>query len=149
MTSSVVHEPATQQTQEPLAKRAARGLLALAMVAVGVLHFVTPEPFVRIVPPQLPQPLLLVWASGAAEVALGAGLLAPRLRRLSAHGLVALYVAVFPANIYMAVAGVQLDPANPLPGWVPWARLPFQVLFVAWALWVRGPAAAQGSASSD
>lgn len=126
----------------PWPRAIARVLLAAAMIGVGVKHFTDPEPFVRIVPPFLPAPLWLVWISGAAEIGLGALLLVPRpaARRLARWGLVALYVAVFPANIHMAVNGVQLDPADPLPGWVPWARLPFQLLFIAWALWVTAPA---------
>lgn len=114
-----------------------RVLLALGMVSIGVLHFLRPEPFVRIVPPQLPAPWLLVYASGLAEIALGLLVLPRRTRRLAAFGLVALYVAVFPANLYMALAEVQLDPAAPLPLWMLWARLPLQVVFIAWALWVR------------
>ncbi|MBX7096967.1 MAG: DoxX family protein [Myxococcaceae bacterium] len=106
------------------------------MAGAGVLHFVTPEPFVRIVPPWLPSPLLLVWVSGVAEIALAALLLVPRARRLASYGLVALLVAVFPANVHMALAQVQMDPEHPAPAWFPWARLPFQALFIAVALWV-------------
>lgn len=122
-------------------RRFARVVLAVAMIAVGVLHFTDPEPFVRIVPPWLPAPHWLVWISGAAEVGLGALLLVPRPRArwVARWGLIALYVAVFPANIHMAVNQVQLDPADPMPGWVAWARLPFQVAFVLWALWVTRP----------
>lgn len=120
------------------------------MIAVGVLHFTDPTPFVRIVPPWLPAPLWLVWISGAAEIALGALVLVPRPRArwLARWGLVALYVAVFPANVHMAVNGVQLDPAEPIPAWVAWARLPLQALFIAWALWVTRPAAAITAPSS-
>ena len=63
----------------------------------------------------------------------------PMTRRAAAWGLVALYVAVFPANIYMAVAGIQLDPANPMPEWAGCARLPFQALLIAWAWWYTRP----------
>ena len=119
----------------------ARVVLAVAMIAVGVLHFTDPEPFVRIVPPWLPAARWLVWISGVAEIGLGALLLVPhpRARRGARWGLIALYVAVFPANIHMAVNQIQLDPADPMPGWVAWARLPFQVVFVLWALWVTRP----------
>lgn len=111
-------------------------LLAIGMVAIGVAHFVNPEPFVRIVPAALPEPLLLVHVSGAFEILGGLGLLHERTRRPAALGLVALFVAVFPANVNMAVHGIQLDPADPMPAWVAWARLPFQALFIAWALWL-------------
>ena len=85
-------------------------------------------------PPPLP-PRATVYLSGLFEVLGGLGLLLPRTRRAAAWGLIALYVAVFPANIYMALEGIQLDPADPLPAWVAWARLPFQGVFLAWAWW--------------
>ncbi len=109
-------------------------LLAFAMVAVGALHFVNPEPFARIVPPPLPAHAA-VYASGVFEILGGLGLLVPKTRRFAAWGLIALYVAVFPANIYMALNGIQLDPAHPAPEWAAWLRLPFQALFIAWAWW--------------
>ena len=115
-------------------KRLCLWILAAFMVGVGILHFVDPEPFSRIVPPPLPA-LPAVYVSGVFEILGCLGILVPRTRKLAAWGLVALYVAVFPANIYMAVAGIQLDPANPLPEWGAWVRLPFQVLFIAWAWW--------------
>jgi uncharacterized membrane protein len=113
--------------------------LAAAMVGVGVLHFVTPEPFMRIVPPALGDARLLVYVSGVFEVLGGVGLLLPQTRRAAAWGLILLYLAVFPANIYMAMEGVQIDPANPLPSWAAWARLPFQAVFIAWAYWFTRP----------
>jgi uncharacterized membrane protein len=100
------------------------------------------------VPSFLPAPLMLVYVSGVAEIALGALLLVPRTRRLAAYGLVALYLAVFPANINMAINGLQLDPDNPIPSWAAWARLPFQALFIVWALYVRGPSAKADSPRS-
>ena len=90
------------------------------MIAIGIAHFVDPEPFVRIVPSYLPAALWLVWISGAFEIAGGVGVLVPRTRRMASWGLIALYVAVFPANIHMAIHGIQLDPANPMPSWAPW-----------------------------
>lgn len=112
-----------------------RVVLAFAMVAVGVLHFVRPEPFVAIVPAVLPAPLALVLVSGAAEIAGGLGLLVPRLRRAASLGLVALYLAVLPANVNMAVNDLPLD-GQPLPRAALWLRLPLQLVFIAWALWV-------------
>jgi uncharacterized membrane protein len=107
-------------------------LLGLLMVGVGSLHFIDPEPFARIVPPPLPA-TGTVYLSGVFEILGGVGILVPKTRRFAAWGLVALYVAVFPANIYMALNGIQLDPANPMPEWGAWLRLPFQALFIAWA----------------
>jgi uncharacterized membrane protein len=116
-----------------------RVLLGAAMVAVGITHFVNPMPFVRIMPPTLPSPQLMVLVSGGFEIALGLLLLIPRTRRLAGFGLVALYLAVFPANIHMALNHIQLNPEHPMPGWVAWARLPFQVVFIMLALWVSLP----------
>lgn len=116
-------------------RRVARWLVAIAMVIVGVMHFVDPTPFVRIVPAALPAKLWLVWISGAAEIAGGLGLLVRRTRRWAGYGLIALYVAVFPANVNMAVNHIQMGD-SPLPAWVPWARLPFQAVFIALAWWV-------------
>jgi uncharacterized membrane protein len=113
--------------------RALLGLLAVGMVAIGATHFTTPEPFVRIVPPWLPAPRALVYVSGFFEIAGGLGVLLPATRKAAAWGLVALFVCVFPANVYMATSGVQPLPDQPVPEWAAWARLPFQLVFVAWA----------------
>ena len=104
--------------------------LALLFVATGTLHFLTPAPFLRIVPPGLPAPRLLVALSGAAEAAGGLGLLWPATRQVARWGLLALLLAVFPANIYMLLIQQQLG----LPLWALWARLPLQPLLM-WAVW--------------
>ena len=118
-----------------LAKRILRVILALAMTGVGVMHFTSPEPFVRIVPAALPAPLMLVYASGIAEIAGGIGILIPTLRRAAGLGLIALYVAVFPANVNMALNHLPLG-NDSVPMWALWMRLPFQIVFIAWAYWV-------------
>lgn len=110
-------------------------MLAVAMIAIGVAHFRSSRIFVQMVPPALPAPLLLVYLSGGAEIAGGLGLLLVRFRRAASLGLIALYVAVFPANVYMAWANLPLGNLH-LPSWVLWARLPFQALFIVWAYWV-------------
>lgn len=110
-----------------------RIVLAIFFIVAGILHFVIPDAYARIVPPALPAPQLLVIISGIAEILGGIGLLVPVTRRAAAWGLVALLVAVFPANIYMAVAHV------PAPGilgisWVQWLRLPLQIPLIFWAM---------------
>lgn len=117
-------------------KSATRVLVAAAMVAVGVLHFANPAPFVRIVPDALPAPEFLVYLSGGFEVAGGLGLLWSKTRHWASWGLIALYLAVFPANINMAINEIQLEPGGSMPVWAMWARLPFQLLFIAAAWWV-------------
>ena len=124
---------------EPKLKRAFRLILGLSMVAVGVLHFVEPSGFVKIVPGWLPAPLLLVQVSGFFEIAGGLGLLVGRVHRAAAWGLIALYVAVFPANINMAVNDIQPEGGH-IPTALLWLRLPFQALFIGLAWWLsRSP----------
>ena len=119
----------------PPLQLAALLLLAAVMIAIGVLHFVQPKPFVRIVPKFLPAPLALVYISGFFEILGGVGLLVPTTRAWAAWGLIALYVAVFPANIYMLTNNISPNPKKPIPRWALWLRLPFQFLFIAWAYW--------------
>ena len=116
-------------------------LVALGMGAVGALHFLQPQGFVAIVPTFLPRPLAIVYLSGVIEIVLGAALLFDRTRRWAAYGLIALFIAVFPANINMAINHIQLDPAAPIPVWAMWARLPLQFVFIflAWLLARRAP----------
>jgi uncharacterized membrane protein len=120
------------------------------MIAIGVAHFVAPEPFVRIVPAWLPAPLALVYVSGAFEILGGAGLLVPRARRAAAIGLVALFVAVFPANVNQALHQVSFDDGPPPPTWALLLRLPFQIVLIAWAVWLaRSPRATRHHQGSE
>ncbi|MCW5829657.1 MAG: DoxX family membrane protein [Deltaproteobacteria bacterium] len=116
-----------------------RYVMGALYIFAGVMHFVVPQFYVQIMPPWLPWHLELVYLSGVAEIVLGAGVLFPRYSQLSAWGIIALLVAVFPANIYMATSNVQLEG---LPEWMNqpeplqrWARLPFQAIFILWAWW--------------
>ena len=122
-----------------------RVVLAFAMIGIGILHFLSPEPFTKIVPAWLPAARTLVLVSGVFEILGGAGLLVPQTRRWASYGLVALYVAVFPANVNMAVNHISIGDA-PMPTWALWARLPFQILFIVWALWVGRSDAPRGRA---
>lgn len=116
-------------------RSALRVLLALIMIGAGVVHFVRPDGFVRIVPAFLPAPLALVLISGVFEVLGGVGLLVPFSRRWASLGLIALFVAVFPANINMAVNDIQPSGEH-VPTLLLWLRLPLQALLIAWAWWV-------------
>jgi uncharacterized membrane protein len=113
-----------------------RGALALVMVGMGVLHFVAPAPFVHMVPASLPGPLVLVWVSGVFEILGGVGLLVPRACRAASLGLVALYLAVLPANVNMALNHLTLDGVTSIDPVLLWLRLPLQGLLIAWAIWV-------------
>lgn len=111
-----------------------RYLLSAMMVATGILHFVLLGSFAKIVPEWLPAPKALVLVSGFFEIAGGLGLLVRRTRTAAAWGLVALFAAVFPANINMALHKIYTD--NP---WILWGRLPFQGVLIAWAYWLTRP----------
>ncbi len=111
-----------------------RYLLSAMMVATGILHFVSPDKFAKIVPEWLPAPRVLVLVSGFFEIAGGLGLLLKQTRILAAWGLAALFAAVFPANVNMALHKIYTD--NP---WILWGRLPFQGILVAWAYWFTRP----------
>jgi uncharacterized membrane protein len=119
------------------------GLLGALFVGAGITHFTRPGFYVPMVPPYLPAPLALVYVSGVFEILLGLLVLVPATRRLAAWGLVLLLLAVFPANIHMAVHHVGFVDA---PEWLPqptplglWMRLPFQLVLIAWAHWYTRP----------
>ena len=114
--------------------------LSLLLATAGVLHLVKPGPFASIVPSQLGDPVPWVYASGVAEIACAAGLAAARTRRVAGLATAALFVAVFPANVQMAVTAVRTD-ASTLTQVISLARLPLQVPLVIWALVVRRRAA--------
>lgn len=130
-----------------------RVFTALPFIAVGIAHFTHDELFVAIMPPYLPWHHALVWLSGVFEILGGVGLLVPWARRFSAWGLLALLVAVFPANVHMAVNEVYLPiegaPQDPTALWL---RLPFQLVIAAqvWAagLWEPRAEADQSQPSS-
>jgi uncharacterized membrane protein len=109
--------------------------LGVVMTLAGLNHFLNPDAYEAMVPRELPSPRLLVYVSGVAEIAGALGLFHPRTRKLAAWGLVLLYVAVFPANINMAVNHLSLD-GREVPSWALWARLPLQAVFIAWAFWM-------------
>jgi uncharacterized membrane protein len=104
-------------------------------VLAGINHFVAPATYEAMVPEALPWPGLLVILSGIAEIAGGLGALHPRTRKLAAYGIILLLLAVFPANINMAVNDLPLGERD-VPTWALWARLPLQLLFIAHAWWV-------------
>ena len=110
---------------------ASRALLGLLFIAAGLNHFRATPLYLSIMPPALPFPLALVYLSGLAEIAGGAGVWVPQTRRAAGWGLILLLLAVFPANIYMATDHA-LPPGVSLPGWVLWARLPLQFVLVWW-----------------
>jgi uncharacterized membrane protein len=116
-------------------RRTFRIILAVLFVLAGVLHFAVPQFYLRIMPPYLPWHLELVYLSGAFEMAGGLGLLIPSLRRVAGWGLIALLLAVFPANVQMLIDSLAQR------GWAPFTivallRLPLQIPLILWAWWV-------------
>ncbi|MEE3328046.1 MAG: DoxX family membrane protein [Myxococcota bacterium] len=118
-------------------------LMAFTYMYVGFDHLANPDFYIRIIPPTLPMPEMLNLVSGLAEIVLGAFLLDSRTRPFAALGVIALLVAVFPANVYMATANVGPDGPGTGAGAVNWVRLPFQLLFAAWAWWYVRPEGAE------
>ncbi len=110
---------------------------AATFLTTGSLHFVQEKFFTAIVPKSLPNPKALVYISGVAEIAGGIGVLIPSTRRLAGKGLLALLLAVFPANINMALNPERF---KMFPAWALWARLPLQFLIMlqVWAATLRG-----------
>ena len=111
-------------------------LLAAFFVGAGTLHFLRPKMYEQIMPAYLPRHRELVLASGAAELAGAIGVLPERTRRVAGLWLAATLVAVFPANVHMALH------ADRYPGFAPallWARLPLQPLAIWWALRATHP----------
>ncbi|WP_138431213.1 DoxX family protein [Fodinibius saliphilus] len=112
-----------------------RYVIAAAFFTIGILHFVRPQFFLRIVPDFIPYHLAMVYISGAAEVLGGIGILVTQTRTWAAWGLILLLVAVFPANINMTVMSVQES------GYTSWysvatiLRLPLQFVLMYWVYW--------------
>jgi len=134
------HTPAGPSAQTVSQRPAYR--MAAMLIGIGVGHFLRPKPFDAIVPPQLPgSPRIYTYASGVAEVGVGAMLLMPRTRRTGALAAAALYLAVFPANINM----MRMWKDKPLPMRVgALARLPMQAPMVTQALAIRRNAPRRG-----
>lgn len=116
-------------------------LLGLFFVAAGVNHFYNPDFYLKIMPPYLPWHIFLVYLSGVFEIVFGAMLFARKYGRVAAWGIIAVLIAVFPANIHMALHPESYPDIN--PAWL-WIRLPLQAVMVAWAYWFTRPASASG-----
>jgi len=112
-----------------------RYLLAIFFFFAGINHFLSPEVYLGMMPQWLPAPELMNYISGAAEIAGGIGILIPKTRKPAAIGLILLLVAIFPANLNIALNGW---PGVDLPRWILIARLPLQLLFVAWVVYSSG-----------
>ena len=107
-------------------------IIGIGFILAGLNHFLHPAFYLRMMPPLLPAHVLLNEVSGIAEIILGILMLISKTRVVAAWGLIILLIAVFPANIYMAMeAGKSID-VKPLAAYL---RLPFQFLFIWWVYW--------------
>jgi uncharacterized membrane protein len=111
---------------------------AILYVVAGSLHFIKPDAYLRIIPPYIPWHLVMVRISGGFEILGGLGLIVPQTRRAAAWGLIALLIAVFPANLYMATNPMDAGAASIAPV-LRWGRLPLQLLLIWWLLWCTRP----------
>jgi uncharacterized membrane protein len=109
-----------------------RWILGVAFILAGANHFINPDFYVKIMPPYLPWHLFLVYLSGVFEIVLGIMLLIPKTQKLAAWGLILLLIAVFPANIHMAMNTELYPDLNPT---LIYLRLPLQFVAMAWAYW--------------
>jgi uncharacterized membrane protein len=126
-------------------KEILRGVLAVCIIIVGITHFIRPEQYARIVPPPFP-PLASVYVSGFFEILGGIGLMIPLVSVAAAWGLISLFIAVFPANIYMTLHNIPVE-GIPHSQALYIARLPFQAVLIAWAYWyTRNPETQLGAA---
>ena len=107
-------------------------LLAFGFVLAGISHFINADFYLKMMPSYLPAHLFLVYLSGVFEIALGVLLLIPKFTRLAAWGLIALLIAVFPANIYMAMNAEIFTEFTPTALYL---RLPVQIVLIALAFW--------------
>ena len=105
-------------------------LMALLYITAGLFHFVRPKIYLRIMPPYIPKPDLMVFLSGLAEVALGAALLISITKDLALWGIIAMLVAFLPVHLHMLKGGKA---GAGLPQWVLILRLPLQFLLMYWA----------------
>jgi uncharacterized membrane protein len=121
--------------QDPMKVKALfRWLLVAFFVAAGLNHFRVPAMYVGMIPPWLPYPYFLNAVAGMSEVLGGIGVVFPRFRLAAGWGLIALLVAVLPANFHVALMG-QMPGFNFSPVTL-WLRLPFQAVLMAWVAWV-------------
>ena len=107
-------------------------IMTLFYIMAGTNPFINPDWYVRIVPPILPFKTAIVYISGILEIILGTLLIFPKTRFIASWGLILLLVAVYPANIYVALTNGEVMDTTPL---IAWGRLPFQFVFIGLAYW--------------
>ena len=117
-------------------KKISLGIMTVFYFWAGLNHFWHTGDYLRIMPPYLPYPLLLVQISGFAESFLAVFLPWPQTCRWACYGIIALLIAVFPANLYMFTSG---GAGTTYPHWLLLVRLPLQAVLIGWAYWLSKP----------
>jgi uncharacterized membrane protein len=120
-------------------KRILLWIMAAFYVFAGVMHFVRPDFYLPMMPPYLPWHPALVFLSGVAELVLGVAVLIPALRGAAAWGIILLLIAIFPANLHIALHNVPVFDNVEGAGIWNWVRLPFQLVLILWAWWYTQP----------
>ncbi|HEX8267663.1 MAG TPA: DoxX family membrane protein [Pyrinomonadaceae bacterium] len=113
----------------------ARIATGLTFIFTGATHFLMPGKYLEMMPPFIPAPLSMVYVSGFFEILGGIGLIVSWTKRVSAYGLIALLLAVFPANVYVALKNIQLG-GFMSDSFYQWVRLPLQFVLIGWVLFV-------------
>jgi uncharacterized membrane protein len=120
-------------------KRVLLWVMGIFYIVGGIAHFTNTAFYLPMMPPYLPWHRELIYLSGVAELALGIAVLVSRLRQRAAWAIIWLLIAVFPANIHIALHNVPLSGAHEGAGIWNWVRLPFQAVLIAWAWWYTRP----------
>ena len=117
-------------------KTVARVAMGITFILASTMHFTASEAELKIIPAFLPLRREALYITGVLEFLGGIGLFVPnrKVQRAASWGLVGLLVAIFPANVYQAIANIKLGGFLDSPLYL-WGRLPFQAVFISWALW--------------
>jgi uncharacterized membrane protein len=119
-------------------KRVLLWVMGAFYILSGLNHFLSADAYIAIMPDYLPWHSQLVFLSGLVEVGLGIAVLIPATRVAAAWGIIVLLIAIFPANLYVAMNDLPYvgdEPSTVLN----WLRLPLQVVLIAWADWYTRP----------
>ncbi|MEZ2446391.1 hypothetical protein AB6805_32010 [Chitinophaga sp. RCC_12] len=113
----------------------ARISAAVMFLMIGITHLIKPRKLTYMIEGMIPYPLFMVLFTGALEVLLGVGLLFPDTQYYAGWGLMILLVAMFPANIRVAVLNLPAPGGLPSKPWYIWSRLLFQPVYILWIWW--------------
>ncbi|MGK0290413.1 MAG: putative membrane protein [bacterium] len=116
-------------------KMVLRVLLGALFILGGIAHFTKTQVYLNIMPSYIPWHLAMVYISGVIEIILGIAVMIPQFKKLAGYGLIGLLIAIFPANINMAINNISFGDAPASPAFL-WGRLPIQLLLIVWAYWV-------------